>query len=363
MLDKVEELEARLEVVNASLSDPEIIADMKRLTKLGKEAKELEGKLEVGRHYRRVMESLEGARDILKTESDEELREMAKEEIALLEPQLEEATQALKQVLIPKDPNDDRDAIVEIRAGTGGDEAALFAGDLFDMYSRFCEQNGFSVEVSDFHEGTAGGYKDITFTVSGPDAYGTLKFESGVHRVQRVPDTETQGRVHTSAATVIVMPEAEEVDIELHDKDIRKDTFMSSGNGGQSVNTTYSAVRLTHLPTGIVVSMQNEKSQIKNLAAAMKILKARLYDMEIQKRMAEEASMRKTLVASSDRSAKIRTYNFPQSRVTDHRIGLTVYNLPTILAGDLTEFIEALRIEENSRRLGESTTVQQPVED
>lgn len=363
MVDKVQELERRYEQVNEALSDPNVHADLSKVVKLGKEAKELEGKLEVGRKYKFLYDSLEAARDLLKTENDEELREMAKEEIASLEPQLEAQEEALKRVLIPKDPNDDRNVIMEIRSGTGGDEAALFAGDLFTMYKRYCETHGFKLEVTDFHEGTAGGYRDITCNILGPDAYGIFKFESGVHRVQRVPDTETQGRVHTSAATVAVLPEAEDIDVELHDRDIRKDTFMSSGNGGQSVNTTYSAVRLTHIPTGVVVAMQNERSQIKNYEAALKILKARLYDIELQKRLTEETTLRRTLVASGDRSAKIRTYNFPQSRVTDHRIGLTVYNLQTVLAGDLDEFIEALRIEETSRKLGQATAVADLLED
>lgn len=357
MLDKVQDLEARHAQVNKELSDTNTHSDMDRMTRLSKEYKDLEEKLRIGRKYKQTFENLEGARDLLRNEKEEELREMAKEEIDQLQPALEALEEELKRVLIPKDPNDDRNIIMEIRSGTGGDEAAIFAGNLFEMYKRYCEQNKFKMDVTDFHEGTAGGYRDITLSISGNDAYGIFKFESGVHRVQRVPDTETQGRVHTSAASIVVMPEAEDIDIKLEDKDIRKDTFMSSGNGGQSVNTTYSAVRLTHIPTNTVVSMQNEKSQIKNFDLAMKILKARLYDMELQKRTASETAMRRSLVASGDRSAKIRTYNFPQSRVTDHRIGLTVYNLNAVLAGDLNQFIEALRIEETLRKLGQSTVV------
>lgn len=351
MIEKLEELEKRFETVNTELSDPNIASDMKRMTALGKEFKELEKIVNTGRKYRRLLSDIEGTKEIIANETDEEMREMAKEELSALLPKSEQLEADLKQLLIPKDPNDTKDVIMEIRAGTGGDEASLFAGDLFKMYQRYAETKGWKFEVQDFHEGTVGGYKEVVINISGDDVYGTLKFESGVHRVQRVPDTETQGRVHTSAATVLVMPEAEDLDVELNLNDVRKDTFCSSGAGGQSVNTTYSAVRLTHMPTGIVVSMQNERSQIKNYDLALKILKSRLYDMEMAKRQEAEAATRKSLVSSGDRSAKIRTYNFPQSRFTDHRIGLTLYNLPTVLNGALDEVVEALRIEENASKL------------
>jgi len=351
MLDKISDIEIRFEEVNRQLSDPEIVSDLGRFKSLSKEFKELNGIMEVGRAYRNAVSNLDTARNLLATETDEEFRAIAKEEIDELEPKVADLEERLKQLLIPKDPDDSKDVLLEIRAGTGGDEAALFAGDLFNMYKRYAEKKGWKFEVTDVHEGTVGGYKEIIVSISGDDCYGTLKFESGVHRVQRVPDTETQGRVHTSAATVVVMPEAEDVDVQLNMNDVRKDTFCSSGNGGQSVNTTYSAVRLTHLPTGIVVSMQNERSQIKNMDLALKILKARLYDLENSKRLSEEAAMRKSIVSTGDRSAKIRTYNYPQSRVTDHRIGLTLYNLPIVLGGDLDEIIESLRLHENTERL------------
>lgn len=357
MIDKVVEIERRYHEVSNLLAEPDAMADMDRYKALSKEYKDLGMIVAAGQDYRLVEGNIEGARDILQNESDEELREMAKEELIALEPKLQAAEDKLKALLIPKDPNDSKNVILEIRSGTGGDEAALFAGDLLKMYQRYCENKRWKFEVTEFHEGTAGGFRDITISVIGEDCYGSLKFESGVHRVQRVPDTETQGRIHTSAATVAVLPEVEDYEVQLKDSDIRKDTFMSSGNGGQSVNTTYSAVRLTHLPTGIVVSMQNERSQIKNYDLALKILKARIYDMEMQKRMAEVGNLRKTMVSSGDRSAKIRTYNFPQSRVTDHRIGLTVYNLPAVLNGDIEEFIEALRVEEAAARMAEGTKV------
>jgi peptide chain release factor 1 len=328
---------------------------MQQLKTLSKQYKELGTIVEAGKLYQAALAQLDSARELLTTEHDEEMREMAKEEITSLEPKVDELEQKVKNLLIPKDPNDSKDVILEIRGGTGGDEAALFAGDLFRMYQRFCEVKGWKFDVTDFHEGTAGGFRDVTVSISGEDCFGTLKFESGVHRVQRVPDTETQGRVHTSAATVAVLPEAEDFEIEVKEADIRKDTFMSSGNGGQSVNTTYSAVRLTHLPSGIVISMQNERSQIKNYDLAMKLLKAKLFDIETQKRHAEQTAMRRSMVSTGDRSAKIRTYNYPQSRVTDHRIGMTVYNLQAVLLGQLDEFIEALRMEENAARLAEAS--------
>jgi peptide chain release factor 1 len=355
MIDKLHEIEARHQQLSEQLSSQEVASDMQQLKTLSKQYKELGTIVEAGKLYQAALAQLDSARELLSTEHDEEMREMAKEEITTLEPKVDELEQKVKNLLIPKDPNDSKDVILEIRGGTGGDEAALFAGDLFRMYQRFCEVKGWKFDVTDFHEGTAGGFRDVTVSISGEDCFGTLKFESGVHRVQRVPDTETQGRVHTSAATVAVLPEAEDFEIEVKEADIRKDTFMSSGNGGQSVNTTYSAVRLTHLPSGIVISMQNERSQIKNYDLAMKLLKAKLFDIETQKRHAEQTAMRRSMVSTGDRSAKIRTYNYPQSRVTDHRIGMTVYNLQAVLLGQLDEFIEALRMEENAARLAEAS--------
>ncbi|MDQ3072647.1 MAG: peptide chain release factor 1, partial [Bacteroidota bacterium] len=285
-----------------------------------------------------------------------EMREMAKLELEELHIRREPLEEEIKIILVPPDPADDKNAIIEIRAGTGGDEAALFAGELYRMYLRHCEQRGWKTDLVDIHEGTSGGFKEVILSVSGKDkVYGRLKYESGVHRVQRVPATESQGRVHTSAATVVVLPEAEEFDIDLKESDIKKETFCSSGPGGQSVNTTYSAVRLTHAPTGVVVSMQDEKSQIKNFEKAMKILRSRIYEIEHQKYLDEVSSKRKTMVSTGDRSAKIRTYNYPQSRVTDHRIGLTVYSLDAVLDGDLDPFIDALQVAENAEKLKEGS--------
>ena len=353
MQNALAETEKRFHAVGELLTDPNVVSDQDQVKRLSKEYKELQRVVEAAKAWRTATAQLESARQVLDETDDEDLREMAREEIAELEPKSEQLAEALKLLLIPRDPNDSRDAILEIRAGTGGDEASLFAGDLLRMYQRYAEKMGWGFQITDYSEGTVGGYKEVIVSVTGEDAYGILKFESGVHRVQRVPDTETQGRIHTSAATVVVLPEAEEVDVQLNMNDVRKDTFCSSGAGGQSVNTTYSAVRLTHLPTGITVSMQNERSQLKNYDLALKILKARLYDLERQKRDAAEAHLRKTMVSGGDRSAKIRTYNFPQSRVTDHRIGMTLYNLPNVLEGEIDEFIEALRLHENTQRLNE----------
>ena len=288
---------------------------------------------------------------MLENEKDPELREMAKEELMACQDRREPMENDIRLLLIPADPTDSKNAVVEIRGGTGGDEACIFAGDLFRMYTRFCEKKHWKVEVTDFNEGTSGGYKDITFTVTGEGVYGLLKYESGVHRVQRVPATETQGRIHTSAAGVVVLPEAEEFDVELNMSDVRIDTFCASGPGGQCVNTTYSAVRLTHIPTGIVVSMQDQKSQIKNKEKAISILRTRLYEREYNKYMEELSSKRKTMVATGDRSEKVRTYNYPQSRVTDHRIGWSMHNLPAFMDGDIEECIEALQLAENAEKL------------
>lgn len=351
MLDKLEAIKKRFEEVSDLIVQPDAMADMAQYTKLHKEYKELSKIVAKLEEYKKVLKDIKGSKEILNKEKDPELRDMAKMELEELEPREEQLEDELKKLLIPKDPNDSKNAILEIRGGTGGDEAAIFAGDLFRMYQRFAEERGWKMTVLDLTEGTSGGYKEIIASVSGDDVYGQLKFESGVHRVQRVPATETQGRVHTSAATVAVLPEMEEVEVDINMNDVRKDTFCSSGPGGQSVNTTYSAIRLTHIPTGIVVSCQDEKSQIKNFEKALTVLRSRIYEMELKKHNDEVGAQRKSMVGSGDRSDKIRTYNYPQSRVTDHRIGLTVYNLPAVMDGDVGEFIEQLRIAEHSEKL------------
>ena len=324
---------------------------MKRNIQLNREYKELAPIIKAGQEYKKMMENYEMAKEILATEKDEDLREMAKEEIADIESKIPETEENIKLLLIPRDPQDAKNAILEIRGGSGGDEAAIFAGDLFRMYSKYVETRGWKLEVTSQAEGAAGGFKEIICKVSGEGVYGVLKYESGVHRVQRVPQTETQGRVHTSAASVAVLPEADEFDIELNMNDIRKDTFCSSGPGGQSVNTTYSAIRLTHIPSGIVVQCQDEKSQLKNFDKALAELRTRLYNMEYEKYLAEISSKRKTMVAGGDRSAKIRTYNYPQSRVTDHRINYTMYNLPVFMDGAIQDLLDALQVAENAERL------------
>lgn len=354
LINKYESIQHRFEEVSQQITDPSVMNDMKRYIKLNQEYKRLDSLVQAFREYKSLCDNIEAGKEILEMESDPELREMARDEIENTEKLLPEKEQKIKMLLVPADPEDSKNAILEIRAGTGGDEASIFAGDLFKMYSKFCERKGWRVEVTSVSEGTAGGFKEIVASVTGESVYGILKYESGVHRVQRVPQTETQGRVHTSAATVAVLPEAEEFDVELKESDIRKDTYCSSGPGGQSVNTTYSAVRLTHIPTGIVVAIQDEKSQLKNLAKAMTELRTRIYNMEYQKYIDEIASKRKTMVSTGDRSAKIRTYNWPQGRVTDHRIGLTLYNLQAIINGDIDEIIEKLMIEENAERLKEA---------
>ena len=357
MQDKLEAIKERFQEVGQQIIQPEVVNDMARYTKLSKEYSDLEKVVRQYDAYQKLLKDIAGARELVNTEKDPEMREMAKEELNELQPQQEAIESALKEMLIPKDPNDSRNSILEVRAGTGGDEAAIFAGDLFRMYQRFCEKMGWRLSILDFTEGTNGGYKEIVSKVEGEDVYGKLKFESGVHRVQRVPATESQGRVHTSAATVAVLPEAEEVDVQINMNDVRVDTFNSSGAGGQSVNTTYSAVRLTHMPSGLVVSCQDERSQLKNKARALGVLRSRLYEMELKKHNDAISSQRLSMVGSGDRSDKIRTYNYPQSRVTDHRIGYTVYNLPTVLEGEIGEFIEQLRIAENAERMQEGETV------
>lgn len=354
LLDKFESVKNRFEEIGQQITDPDVIADMKRYIKLNREYKRIEDLIKAFKDYKNVLDNIESGKEILAEETDEELREMAREEIEIAEKIIPEKENAIKLLLVPADPEDSKNAILEIRAGTGGDEASIFAGDLFRMYTKFCEKKRWRLEITNVNEGTAGGYKEIVAKITGDSVYGIMKYESGVHRVQRVPQTETQGRVHTSAATVAVLPEAEEFDVELKESDIRKDTYCSSGPGGQSVNTTYSAIRLTHIPTGIVVTCQDEKSQLKNLAKAMAELRTRIYNMEYQKYIDEISSKRKTMVSTGDRSAKIRTYNWPQGRVTDHRINLTMYNLQAIINGEIDEIIEKLMIEENAEKLKEA---------
>ena len=351
---KLEGLKEKYENIAAQISDPAVMSDMKRYVSLNKEYRDLEPLVEAGNKYRKMVIDLENAKDILQNEKDEELREMAKEEISMIEEAMPAMEEEIKLLLIPADPQDSKNAIVEIRAGAGGDEASIFAGDLFRMYAKFAERKGWKLEINSQSEGTSGGFKEVICKISGNGVYGVLKYESGVHRVQRVPQTETQGRVHTSAASVAVLPEAEEFDIELNINDVRKDTFCSSGPGGQSVNTTYSAIRLTHMPTGIVVQCQDEKSQIKNYDKALAELRTRLYNLEYEKYLNEISAKRKTMVSTGDRSAKIRTYNYPQSRVTDHRINYTMYNLPVFMDGAVQEVIDLLQIAENAERLKDS---------
>jgi peptide chain release factor 1 len=351
MLEKLEAIKQRFDDVTRQMNEPEVISDMKRFIKLNKDYKELQPIIEAYEKYKSLLSNIDGAKEIIHNEKDEEFRTMAKEEINGLLAEKDKMEEDIRMMLVPADPEDGKNAVMEIRAGTGGDEASLFAGDLYRMYSHFCENRRWKIELVDFTEGTMGGYKEIIFNVIGDGAYGQLKYESGVHRVQRVPQTETQGRVHTSAASVAVLPEADEFDVDLKVSDIRKDTFCSSGPGGQSVNTTYSAIRLTHIPSGIVVSCQDEKSQMKNYEKALKVLRTRLYELEYQKYLNEISKKRKTMVSTGDRSAKIRTYNWPQSRVTDHRINLTLYNLFTVLDGDVQQLIDALQLAENAERL------------
>jgi peptide chain release factor 1 len=351
ILDKLAGVKLRFEEVSQQITDPKVIADMKRFIKLSKEYKELEPIVEAYNYYKNMLSNLDSAKHIMETEKDEDMRQMAKAEVDSIQAEIPVMEEKIKVLLVPADPEDSKNAIFEIRAGTGGDEASIFAGDLYRMYTRYCQAKGWKIEVTSVSGGTAGGYKEVIFTVKGKGVYGILKYESGVHRVQRVPQTETQGRIHTSAASVVVLPEAEEFDIELNMNDVRKDTFCSSGPGGQSVNTTYSAIRLTHAPTGIIVQCQDEKSQIKNYEKALVELRSRIYNLEYQKYLDEISSKRKTMVSTGDRSAKIRTYNWSQSRITDHRINLTLYNLQTIIDGDIQEFIDKLQMAENLERL------------
>ncbi len=354
MLEKLEAIYKKYNDIEQEMNNPEAMADMKKFVKLNKDYKDLQPIIEAYKEYKTTLNNIAEAKEVLNTEKDEDFRTMAKDELSSLTEKKEKMEEDIRLMLIPADPQDGKNAIVEIRGGTGGDEASIFAGDLYRMYLKYCEKKNWKVELVDYTDGTAGGFKEVIFNVIGENVYGQLKYESGVHRVQRVPQTETQGRVHTSAASVVVLPEAEEFDVEVKMSDIRKDTFCSSGPGGQSVNTTYSAIRLTHIPTGIVVSCQDQKSQIKNLEKAMTVLRTRLFELEYNKYLDDISSKRKTMVSTGDRSAKIRTYNYPQSRVTDHRINYTMYNLSSFMDGDIQEVIDALQLAENAERLKEA---------
>ncbi len=353
LVDKLKAINIRFMEVEKELSSGESMSDMKRYAQLSREYKELKKIVEKYHEYKMMLSNFENAKNVVANEKDEEFREMAKIELDELNMNIEKMEEEIRLLLIPADPEDDKNAIMEIRAGTGGDEASIFAGELYRMYTKFCESKGYKIEIVDFTQGSSGGFKEIIFEVNSDGAYGILKYESGVHRVQRVPQTETQGRVHTSAATVVVLPEADELDVEIKPNDIRKDLYCSSGPGGQSVNTTYSAVRLTHLATGIIAQCQDQKSQIKNYEKALAVLRSRIYEVEFNKRMEERSRKVKTMVSSGDRSAKIRTYNYPQSRITDHRIGMTMYNLQSFIDGDIEEMINALQLAENAERLKE----------
>ena len=351
MLEKLESIYQRFLQVETQLSDPAVLSDVKKFNQLNREYGDLKDIMEVYHEYKAVVTGMDEAKDILSNESDPELKEMAKMELDELSDKRPEMEERIKWLLIPKDPNDNKNVIVEIRSGTGGDEASLFAGDLCRMYERYCQNKGWKTEVVEVMEGTVGGYNKVVFEVKGNGVYGTLKFESGVHRVQRVPETESQGRVHTSAATVAVLPEADEVDVDLNMGDVRRDTFRASGAGGQHVNKTESAIRLTHIPTGIVVECQDGRSQHQNYDKALTVLRTRLYEKKLEEHNKKIAAERKSLVSTGDRSAKIRTYNFPQSRVTDHRINLTLYNLSEVLGGNIQEVIDQLQLAENTEKL------------
>ena len=356
LLERVLSLQDKFQSLQDQLASPEVMSDMKKYVQLNKDYKQLGPIIKAGLEYKKTLDNLASAKDILVNEKDDDLREMAREEIAELEPKIPQMEDEIKLLLIPADPDDSKNAIVEIRGGAGGDEAAIFAGDLFRMYQHYAESKGWKLEVTDQTPGTSGGFKQIVFKLSSSTdgVYGTMKYESGVHRVQRVPQTETQGRIQTSAASVAVFPEAGEFDVDLKWDDIRLDLFCSSGPGGQGVNTTYSAVRLTHIPSGLVVQCQEERSQLKNKDRAFEELRTRLYNLEHQKYLDEIASKRKTMVSTGDRSAKIRTYNYPQGRVTDHRINWSMYNLPVFMNGDIQEVIDQLQIAENAERLKEA---------
>ncbi len=353
MIEKLDIVKQRFIEVSDLIIQPDIIADQKRYVKLNKEYKDLNKIVEKGSAYKSVLANIQEAELIIKHESDQEMIEMAKMQLEEAKVKLPLLEEEIRFMLIPKDPEDGKNVVVEIRAGTGGDEASIFAGDLYRMYTKYCQDQGWKVSFVDSNEGTAGGFKEVIFEVSGEEVYGAMKYESGVHRVQRVPQTETQGRVHTSAATVMVLPEAEEFDVDVNMNDVRVDYFCSSGPGGQSVNTTYSAVRLTHEPTGIVAQCQDQKSQHKNKEKALKVLRSRLYELELNKKLEQDAEKRNSLVSSGDRSAKIRTYNYPQGRVTDHRIGLTLYDLQNIINGDIKKLLDELMLYQNTQKLKE----------
>ena len=348
MLEKLKILKDRFDELSDLLTKPDIISDQSRYIKISKEYKDLKTVVDKKNEYEEVLSNISEAKEIIKNENDKEMIELANLELNEAQVKVVKIEDDLKKLLIPKDPDDPKNIVMELRAGTGGDEASIFAGDLFRMYSKYAEKQGWKVNLVDYNEGTAGGYKEIIFEVNGENVYGTMKFESGVHRVQRVPQTETQGRVHTSAATVIVLPEAEEFDVELNMQDVRIERTTSTGPGGQSVNTTYSAIKLHHEPTGIIVSCQDQKSQHKNLDKALKVLRSRLYELEMKKREEADSAKRNSMVSSGDRSAKIRTYNYPQGRVTDHRINLTLYDLQNIVNGDIDKLVEELKIVQDS---------------
>ena len=351
MIDRLAIVKQRFDEVSDLIIQPDIIADQKRYVALNREYKDLSALMEKRTAYLNLTQRQQEAEEIISDGSDPEMTDMAKEELEEVKSKLPELEETIRFMLIPKDPEDAKNIVMELRAGTGGDEASIFAGDLYRMYTKYCESKGWKVSVVDLSEGTAGGFKEIIMEVSGTDVYGTMKFESGVHRVQRVPQTETQGRVHTSAATVMILPEAEEFDIEIDMNEVRLDLFCSSGPGGQSVNTTYSAVRLTHIPTGIVAQCQDQKSQHKNKEKALKVLRSRLYELELSKKLEEDSAKRSAMVSSGDRSAKIRTYNYPQGRVTDHRIGLTLYDLQNIVNGDLDKLVDEIQLHYNTEKL------------